>query len=83
MVRCSGTVPHLMTATGVPGLLPAETRPAEISRKRPTPMYRTSVSAALATRAQSTSERPLVGSSWPVTKATLVETLLCVTGMPA
>ena len=41
------------------------------------------VSAAVASRAQSTDSAPLSGSSWPVTTANEEPSPRCVTGMPA
>jgi hypothetical protein len=69
-VCCPGVVPQRMSAAGVPGAFPAPTRFRVMLSRFLTPMRNTRVPIP-ASAVQSMSLLPFVGSSWPVTKATV------------
>ncbi|OPY04112.1 MAG: hypothetical protein A4E67_02550 [Syntrophaceae bacterium PtaB.Bin038] len=69
-VCCSGVVPHRMSAAGVSGAFPPSTRFRAMFARFLTPMRKTRVPIP-ASAPQSISLLSFVGSSWPVTKATV------------
>ena len=64
-------VPHWMSATGVSALLPWVTRLSTMFWRFFMPMKKTSVPMPVASSFQCSLDSGFVGSSWPVTKATL------------
>ena len=81
-VSWSGVVPHLISATGVSGLLPFSMRLEAILERFLTPIRNTMVSMA-DIFFQSMRLSALSGSSCPVTKASVEVNSLCVRGIPA
>ncbi|OPY04560.1 MAG: hypothetical protein A4E67_02334 [Syntrophaceae bacterium PtaB.Bin038] len=69
-VCCPGVVPQRMSAAGVSGAFPPSTRFRAMLARFLTPMRNTRVPIP-ASAAQLMSLLPFVGSSWPVTKATV------------
>ena len=81
-VSWSGVVPHRISAAGVSGSLPCAIRPSTIWDRFFTPMRNTTVPTAVML-SQSMPLSPFVGSSCPVTNATVDVKLRCVRGIPA
>jgi hypothetical protein len=82
-VRWPAVVPCSITAAGVSASRPAAMSLAAIVASVDTPIRITSVSTAVASRAQSTLASSLAGSSWPVTTAKEDPSRRWLTGIPA